>query len=166
LLWVNPSPNMRSLAAAVLYPGICLLEPTNMSVGRGTDTPFEVFGAPWLDGIGLARALNHSGLEGVRFVPIRFTPNASKFAGQLCGGVNVVVVDRGRFRPVRAGLEIGRQLHRLHAQDWESQKFNGLLSDRQTLEAVLAGKTVTEMESAWSAELQDFLNRRSRFLRY
>jgi len=166
LLWVNPSPNMRSLAEAVLYPGICLFEPTNLSVGRGTDTPFEVIGAPWLDGIGLARALNHSGLDGVRFVPVRFTPDASKFAGQLCGGVNVVVIDRSRFRPVRAGLEIARHLHRLHPQDWETKRLNGLLSDRQTLDAVLAGKTVDEMESAWSAELQDFLHRRSRFLRY
>jgi uncharacterized protein YbbC (DUF1343 family) len=86
LLWVNPSPNMRSLAQAVLYPGIGLLETTNLSVGRGTDTPFEVIGAPWLDGIPLARALNQSGLAGVRFVPIRFTPDASKFAGQPCGG--------------------------------------------------------------------------------
>ncbi len=99
-------------------------------------------------------------------MPVRFTPDTSKFAGELCGGVNIVVVDRSRFRPVRAGLEIARHLHRLHPQDWETQRFNGLLSDRQTLEAVLAGKTVDEMESAWSAELQGFLHRRSRFLRY
>ena len=166
LLWVNPSPNMRSLAEAVVYPGIGLLETTNLSVGRGTDTPFEVIGAPWLDGIQLARALNQSGLSGVRFVPVRFTPDSSQYAGQLCGGVNIVVVDRASFRPVRTGLEIARQLHQLFPQDWETKRFNALLSDRQTLDAVLAGKTVDEMETAWSAELQEFLQRRGRFLRY
>ena len=121
LLWVNPSPNMRSLTAAVLYPGIGLLETTNLSVGRGTDTPFEVIGAPWLDGIKLARALNQSGLPGVRFVPIRFTPDSSQYTGELCGGVNVVVIDRGSFRPVRTGLEIARQLHQLYPQDWQTK---------------------------------------------
>jgi uncharacterized protein YbbC (DUF1343 family) len=166
LLWVNPSPNMRSLAQAVLYPGIGLLETTNLSVGRGTDTPFEVIGAPWLDGIPLARALNQSGLAGVRFVPIRFTPDASKFAGQPCGGVNIVVIDRSRFHPVRTGLEIARHLHRLYPQDWESKRFHGLLADRRTLEAVLADETVEAMQADWAPELQEFLQRRSRFLRY
>jgi uncharacterized protein YbbC (DUF1343 family)/CubicO group peptidase (beta-lactamase class C family) len=166
LLWVNPSPNMRSLAQAVLYPGIGLLETTNLSVGRGTDTPFEVIGAPWLDGIRLAGALNHSGLAGVRFVPIRFTPQSSKFAGQECGGVNISVIDRSRFHPVRTGLEIARHLHRLYPQDWEAKRFNGLLAHRTTLEAVVAGETVDRMESAWNADLQNFLQRRSRFLRY
>lgn len=166
LLWVNPSPNMRSLAEAVVYPGIGLLETTNLSVGRGTDTPFEVIGAPWLDGIQLARALNESGLSGVRFVPVRFTPASSQYASQSCGGVNIVVVDRATFRPVRTGLEIARQLHQLYPQDWQTKRFNALLSDRPTLDAVLAGKTVDEMETAWSAELQEFLQRRSRFLRY
>ena len=166
LLWVNPSPNMRSLAQAVLYPGICLVEFTNVSVGRGTDTPFEVFGAPWLDGIRLARTLNQSGLAGVRFVPVRFTPTASKFAGQLCGGVNIVVVDRCRFRPVRTGLEIARQLHRLYPEDWDTKRFHVLLANRRTLELLLAGETVEAMEAAWTAELQDFLQRRNRFLRY
>lgn len=166
LLWVNPSPNMRSLAQAVLYPGIGLLETTNLSVGRGTDTPFEVIGAPWLDGRELARALNHSDLAGVRFVPIRFAPQSSKFANQACGGVNIIVIDRSRFRPVRTGLEIARHLHRLYPQDWEAKRFNGLLAHRTTLEAVLAGESVDQMEAAWTAALQEFVQRRSRFLRY
>lgn len=166
LLWINPSPNMRSLAQAVLYPGIGLLETTNVSVGRGTDTPFEVIGAPWLDGIELARTLNASDLAGVRFIPIRFTPTASKFAGQACGGVNISVVDRASFRPVRTGLEIARQLRQLYPDDWEAKRFNGLLSHRRTLEAVLAGESVDAMESAWTPDLSAFLERRSRFLRY
>ena len=106
LTWVNPSPNMRSLTQAFLYPGIGLLETTNVSVGRGTDTPFEVIGAPWLDGQKLAAELNAAGIAGVRFVPIEFTPTSSKFANQKCGGINIVITDRSRFEPLRTGFEI------------------------------------------------------------
>ena len=103
LEWVNPSPNMRSLTEAFLYPGIGLLEFTNLSVGRGTDTPFEVIGAPWLDGRVLADALAARRIPGVGFVPIRFTPSASKFKGEQCGGVNIVVTDRGGARSCPRG---------------------------------------------------------------
>src|SRR5712691_5059510 len=97
---------MRSLTEALLYPGIGLLETTNVSVGRGTDTPFEVVGAPWMDGRKLAADLNDRNLAGVRFVPIRFTPRSSVFAGIACSGINVIVVDRNRFSPVRTGLAV------------------------------------------------------------
>src|SRR5256714_1997264 len=100
LTWVNPSPNMRSLTEASLYPGIGLLETTNVSVGRGTDTPFEVVGAPWIDGQQLAAYLNSRRTAGVRFVPVRFTPQSSVFKNEECGGVNVIITDRARFRPV------------------------------------------------------------------
>src|SRR5215217_1652826 len=100
LTWINPSPNMRSLTEATLYPGVGLLETTNVSVGRGTDTPFEILGAPWLDGQRLALYLNGRGLAGVRFVPVRFTPKASVFKGEECGGVNIIITDRAQFRPV------------------------------------------------------------------
>jgi uncharacterized protein YbbC (DUF1343 family) len=166
LMWVNPSPNMRSLTQAVLYPGIGLLETTNVSVGRGTDTPFEVIGAPWLDGIRLARRLNASDLPGVRFVPIRFTPDSSKFAGQLCGGINIVVVTRNRFRPIHTGLEIAGQLRALFPDDWQSDRFNVLLADRETFEGVITGEPVLEIESAYRTELEDFRQRRARFLLY
>src|SRR4029077_9707184 len=111
LTWVNPSPNMRSLTEALLYPGIGLLETTNISVGRGTDTPFEVIGAPWLDGQKLAEALNRAGLAGVRFVSVRFSPKSSRFAGEQCSGVNIIVTDRGAFRPVAAGVVIAHHLN-------------------------------------------------------
>ena len=114
LLWINPSPNMRSLTEALLYPGIGLLETTNVSVGRGTDTPFEVMDSPWLDGRRLAAELNQAGLPGVCFVPIRFTPTASTHAGQACGGVNVIIIDRSQFDPLQTGLEIARRLHSLY----------------------------------------------------
>ena len=102
LEWINPSPNMRSLGAAALYPGVGLLETTNVSVGRGTDTPFEVLGAPWLDGGRLAQVLNARAIPGVRFSPLHFTPSASVFAGERCGGVRLDVVDREALRAVSA----------------------------------------------------------------
>ncbi|MBN2475445.1 MAG: DUF1343 domain-containing protein [Pirellulales bacterium] len=166
LLWINPSPNMRSLTQALLYPGIGLLETTNLSVGRGTDTPFEVFGAPWLDGVRLARQLNRCGLAGVRFVPIAFTPRSSKFAEERCGGVNVIVTERNRFRPVRTGLEIARQLHALYPDTWNIQAYDRLLGSRQTLRAIAEEKTVAEIESGYDAGLRDFLERRRKVLLY
>ena len=141
LLWINPSPNMRSLTEAILYPGIGLLETTNVSVGRGTDTPFEVIGAPWLDGRRLAAELNQAGLPGVCFVPIRFSPTASTHAGQACGGVNVVITDRSQFEPLRTGLEIARRLHALYGDQWKVSAYDRLLGNAATLEALIAGKT-------------------------
>jgi uncharacterized protein YbbC (DUF1343 family)/CubicO group peptidase (beta-lactamase class C family) len=166
LVWINPSPNMRSLTEAILYPGVGLLETTNLSVGRGTDTPFEVIGAPWLDGVGLAQELNQSRLPGVRFVPIRFTPESSKFADEVCGGVNIVVTNRSRFRPVRTGLEIARQLRRLYPDDWDTSRLNRLLGNQETLEALLAGKSVDEIEVIYESNLERFRQRRLRFLLY
>jgi len=166
LLWINPSPNMRSLTEAVLYPGIGLLEYSNLSVGRGTDTPFEVIGAPWLDGILLARELNNVELPGVRFVPIRFTPGASKFADEQCGGVNIVVIDRERFRPVRTGLEIASCLRRLYLDDWQATKLERLLCSQKTLDGVLECKPVYELESEYAAKLEQFRQRRSKFMLY
>src|SRR5262249_50794951 len=99
LTWVNPSPNMRCLTAALLYPGIGLLETTNLSVGRGTERPFEWIGAPWIDGNRLASALTRLDLGGVRFVPMRLTPSSSVFKGDSCGVVNIIVDDWARFRP-------------------------------------------------------------------
>src|SRR5262249_19547880 len=114
LAWVNPSPNLRSLGAALLYPGIGLVEPTNGSVGRGTDRPFEWFGAPWLDGRRVAVALAEEGLAGVRFVPHTLTPTGSVHKGKECGGVQVFVDDWAAFRPVRTGLAVACVLRRLH----------------------------------------------------
>jgi uncharacterized protein YbbC (DUF1343 family) len=166
LLWVNPSPNMRSLTQALLYPGVGLLETTNLSVGRGTDTPFEVIGAPWLDGRRLAGELNSAGLHGVRFVPVRFTPESSQFRGEGCGGVNLIVTDRSAFRPVRTGLEIARQLRRLYPDTWDAASYGRLLANEQTLAGVLAGETVTAIEAGYQPRLNEFLARRAAFLLY
>ncbi len=166
LTWTNPSPNMRSLAQAVLYPGVGLLETTNVSVGRGTDTPFEVLGAPWIDARQLARELNQSQLAGVRFVPIRFTPDASKFAGKLCEGINITVVDRAKFRSVVVGLQIAHALRKLYPDQWETKRFNRLLSNQAVFDAIVAGQTPTEIASLYQPKLDEFLERREEFLLY
>ncbi len=140
LTWVNPSPNMRSLAQATLYPGVGLLETTNVSVGRGTDTPFEILGAPYIDGRTLAYALNAKNLPGVRFIPVRFTPRASKFADESCGGVNLLVTDRNKFAPVRTGLEIALSLRTLYLEQWQASKFMNLLASRAAMDGLLAGE--------------------------
>jgi uncharacterized protein YbbC (DUF1343 family)/CubicO group peptidase (beta-lactamase class C family) len=166
LTWVNPSPNMRSLAEAVLYPGIGLLETTNLSVGRGTDTPFEVVGAPWLDGSKLADALNRAGVAGVRFVPVSFTPKSSKFANEECGGVNIVVTDRTAFHSVAAGLEIAYQLHQLYPGAWKVDDYLRLLANRGALAALKEGKALPQITATWQAGLADFARIRQRYLLY
>jgi uncharacterized protein YbbC (DUF1343 family) len=157
---------MRSLTAAVLYPGIGLLETTNLSVGRGTDRPFEVLGAPWIDGIALARALNAESLSGVRFVPIRFTPASSKFADEQCGGVNILVTDRQRLEPVFCGLKVAETLRRLYPDQWETAPFNRLLLDKATYDAIVAGRSADEARALYQRELDEFRARRQSCLLY
>jgi uncharacterized protein YbbC (DUF1343 family) len=166
LRWVNPSPNMRSLAQALLYPGIGLLETTNLSVGRGTDTPFELFGAPWLDGVELAFTLNGLGLPGVAFVPVGFTPEASKFAGERCSGVNVIVTDRARFAPVRTGIAIAGALQGSYGGTWDVDAYDRLLVSASTLDGIRSGRTFDEIAAGWGGGLDDFLRRRAAFLLY
>jgi uncharacterized protein YbbC (DUF1343 family) len=166
LTWVNPSPNMRSLTEALLYPGIGLLETSNISVGRGTDTPFEVIGAPWLDGQTLAEALNRAGLAGVRFVPVRFTPKSSKFANEEVGGVNILITDRGSFRPVATGVEIAYQLNRHYSGTWKVDDYLRLLVNRAALAALKDGKAPSEIMATWQSGLAEFAAVRKRFLLY
>jgi uncharacterized protein YbbC (DUF1343 family)/CubicO group peptidase (beta-lactamase class C family) len=166
LEWVNPSPNMRSLNEALLYPGIGMLETTNVSVGRGTDTPFEVIGAPWLDGPKLSEALNRAGLPGARFVPLRFTPKSSRFSGELCSGVNIVITDRSAFKPVAVGLEIAYHIWRLHPLEWKIDDYLRLLTDSETLAALRQGKTPNEIARTWQAGLSEFALIRRKYLIY
>jgi len=166
LEWVNPSPNMRSLTEAFLYPGIGLLEFTNLSVGRGTDTPFEVIGAPWLDGRALADALAARRIPGVGFVPIRFTPDASKFKGASCSGVNIAVTDRAALDPVRVGLEIAVALRRLYPQEWEIDKLDLLLLHKATLEALRSGADADTVLEQSRDGLKEFGRRRQPHLLY
>jgi uncharacterized protein YbbC (DUF1343 family)/CubicO group peptidase (beta-lactamase class C family) len=164
--WVNPSPNMRSLTQATLYPGVGLLETTNVSVGRGTDTPFELVGAPWIDGQRLASYLNERRIAGVRFVPVRFTPRASVFQGAECGGVNLVITDRAQLRPVYAGLEIAAALRRLHPEDWQIEKYGRLLANADTLERLKRGESPEQIALSWQPRLEEFRRARARALIY
>ncbi|MFY9610169.1 MAG: exo-beta-N-acetylmuramidase NamZ domain-containing protein [Blastocatellia bacterium] len=166
LEWVNPSPNMRSLNEALLYPGIGLLETTNVSVGRGTDTPFEVIGAPWIDGTKLSEALNRAGLAGVRFVPVRFTPKSSRFSGEQCRGMNIVITDRSAFKPVAVGLEIAYHIWRLHPSKWKIDDYLRLLANNGTLAALRQGKTPSEIAGTWQAGLSEFALIRRKYLIY
>jgi uncharacterized protein YbbC (DUF1343 family)/CubicO group peptidase (beta-lactamase class C family) len=164
--WINPSPNMRSLTQATLYPGVGLLETTNVSVGRGTDTPFELIGAPWIDGQRLANYLNERRIAGVRFVPVRFTPRASVFQGEECGGVNLVITDRTQLRPVYAGLEIAVALRRLHPDDWQVEKYGRLLANADTLERLKRGESPEQIALSWQPGLEEFRRIRARALIY
>jgi uncharacterized protein YbbC (DUF1343 family)/CubicO group peptidase (beta-lactamase class C family) len=166
LIWVNPSPNMRSLTEATLYPGVGLLETTNVSVGRGTDTPFELIGAPWIAGQQLAAALNQRNLPGVRFVPVRFKPTASVFKGEECEGINVVITDRATFRPVPTGIEIAVALRRLYPDQWKVEAYGRLLVNASTLERVKRGDAPEEIVRSWTAMLDGFRVRRAQALLY
>src|SRR2546423_1432173 len=166
LSWINPSPNMRSLTEAALYPGIGLLETTNVSVGRGTDTPFEVIGAPWLDGQKLASYLNARRIPGVRFIPVRFKPNTSVFKHEECGGVNVVITDRERFKSVATGIEIAVALHSLFAAKWKVDSYSRLLVNADALEKLKRGATPEELTESWRADLEIFRKKRAVVLLY
>jgi len=164
--WTNPSPNMRSLTQATLYPGIGLLEYTNVSVGRGTDTPFEVVGAPWLDGQKLAVYLNARNLSGVRFVPIRFKPKASVFKDEELGGINIIITNRENFKSVRTGIEIAVALRKLYPTNWKTDNYNRLLANAEIFEKVKLGDAPEEIEKAWQKDLENFKSRRAQFLLY
>jgi uncharacterized protein YbbC (DUF1343 family) len=166
LTWINPSPNMRSLTEAMLYPGIGLLEGTNLSVGRGTDTPFEVLGAPWCDGPALAARLRAISLPGVAFVPVQFTPNASKFRDERCSGVNVIITDWATFEPVRVGIEVACALHALHQDAWDTKRLDWLLKHAPSATAILTGKPADEIVASWQKDLDLFRMRRKPFLLY
>ncbi|HXF42311.1 MAG TPA: exo-beta-N-acetylmuramidase NamZ domain-containing protein [Pyrinomonadaceae bacterium] len=164
--WVNPSPNMRSLTQATLYPGIGLLETTNLSVGRGTDTPFELIGAPWIDARRFAQYLNAKRLPGVRFVPVKFTPRSSVYKGQECSGVNILVTDRNSLRPVLTGFAIAETLKTLYPKDWELQNFNRLLVSSKIFEMFSRGESMDEILREFSESAEGFRKRRARFLLY
>jgi uncharacterized protein YbbC (DUF1343 family) len=166
LVWVSPSPNMRSLTEATLYPGIGLLETTNVSVGRGTDTPFELVGAPWLDGRKLASVLNGTRLPGVRFVPVRFTPRASVHKDAECGGINIVITDRAQFEPVTTGLEIASQLLKLYPKDFAADQFNRLLANQKVYDAFRQGAEARALRQIWEADLGAFRSARAKYLLY
>jgi len=166
LAWINPSPNMRSLTEALLYPGIGLLETTNLSVGRGTATPFEVIGAPWLDGESFARSLNALALPGVVFEATAFTPDASTYAHEACEGIKVTVTYYQRFESVTTGLSIARQLLIDYPDSWQTGRYIRLLGNAGALAALLGGEDVASIRAGYQDELDAFIKRRAAFLLY
>jgi len=165
LPWTNPSPNMRNLAEAILYPGVGLLE-SALSVGRGTDTPFEVVGAPYIEDSRVAAELNQSALPGVRFVPIQFTPASSIFKGKLCRGVYILLTDRDACNVVDVGLQIAKTLYRLYPADFEPDKMSHLLVHPPTLAALKADRSLAEIRAGWKKDLDEFLKSRAKYLMY
>ena len=164
--WVNPSPNMRSPEAALLYPGIGLLEFSNVSVGRGTGQPFNVIGAPWVDGQALARRLMEMATPGVRVEVMDFKPNASVFAGELCHGVHLAVSDARSFQPVRLGIAIAKALHEEYADKFQLDKVDKLLFHPPTLQAIRDKKTLDEITGLWAADEAAFRQRCEAILLY
>jgi uncharacterized protein YbbC (DUF1343 family)/CubicO group peptidase (beta-lactamase class C family) len=167
LAWANPSPNMRNMVAATVYPGVGALEGTNVSVGRGTDTPFEQLGAPWIDGPALAAALNARDLPGIRFYPVTFTPSAgAKLGGQACHGIFVIVTDRDRLKPVRVGLEIAAALTRRHGDQFKLDDAAYLFGSKAMLEKVRAGVDPATIAAAWAADEGKWRLTRAKYLLY
>ena len=167
LSWANPSPNMRNLVAATVYPGIGAIEGTNISVGRGTDTPFEQLGAPWIDGRALASALNGRAIPGIRFYPVSFTPSTgSKFGGQVCHGVFLVVTDRDRLRPVRVGLEIASALSRLNGAAFKLEDAARLFGSMAALQRVRAGDDPAPIAASWASDEAAWRLTRAKYLLY
>jgi uncharacterized protein YbbC (DUF1343 family)/CubicO group peptidase (beta-lactamase class C family) len=164
--WVNTSPNLRSLTEATLYPGVGMIEGTNVSVGRGTDTPFEVVGAPWIKSRELAAYLNARGIQSVRFVPITFTPSASNFAGERCEGVNLIVLDRNTLDSPELGIELASALHKLYPNDFKLERMADLLVNQGVFEAVKAGEDPRRIAEDWQEQLTGFVRLRERYLIY
>jgi uncharacterized protein YbbC (DUF1343 family)/CubicO group peptidase (beta-lactamase class C family) len=166
LSWINPSPNMRSLNEATLYPGIGMIETTNISVGRGTDTPFEVVGAPWINSSALARFLNARDLSGVRFVPVSFTPSSSEYANQLCGGVNIVVTDRNALDAPELGIEIASALQSLYPVEYKIAGLDTLMRNKATLDALVHGEDPRRIAEQWQDAIEQFMTLRAKYLLY
>ena len=166
VLWINPSPNMRSLTEAILYPAIGLIEGTNVSVGRGTDTPFEVVGAPWVDAAELGHFLNGREIGGVRFVPVNFTPSSSKFSGQKCGGVNVVITDRNSLDAPELGIEIAAALHTLYSGQYELAGLDTLMVNKTSLDAITSGQDPRRVAEQWRGDIEKFEAVRAKYLLY
>jgi uncharacterized protein YbbC (DUF1343 family) len=157
---------MRNLIQATLYPGIGAIEGTNISVGRGTDTPFEQVGAPWIDGLALAAALNDRNIPGLRAYPVRFTPASSVYKGEACGGVSFIVTDREAFRPTRLGLEVASALVRLYPAHYRLKPEDRLVGSRSTTSRILGGEDPAAIVVSWAADEARWRLLRAKYLIY
>jgi uncharacterized protein YbbC (DUF1343 family) len=166
LPWVAPSPNLRTLTEAVLYPGVALVEGANVSVGRGTNAPFELVGAPWIDAQTLMKYLEGRDLPGVRFAPAEFTPDASRYQGRACHGVRIMVADRDALNAPALGVEIAAALHRLYPDDFRLDQTLGSIGSVGVLEAIRSGEDPRAIAAGWQADLDTFRTHGARYLLY
>ena len=166
LAWINPSPNLRNLNQATLYPGIGAIEYSNISVGRGTDQPFEQIGAPWVDGPRLSTALNARHLPGIRFYPITFTPTSSKYANEECQGVFMMITNRGALQPVRVGLEIAAALSTLFGDKFDPSTTWRLFGSADAVERVRRGEDPASVAAGWAVDEARWRQLRAKYLLY
>jgi uncharacterized protein YbbC (DUF1343 family) len=151
---------------ASLYPGVAIIEGTNVSVGRGTDSPFELLGAPWIKGKELAAYLNARGIGGIRFVPVTFTPASSNYAGKVCEGVNFIVTDRNGFDAPELGMELASALHKLYPADFKLERITELLVNQSVYDALVAGQDPRRIAQEWQEGLDKFIQTRKKYLIY
>ena len=166
LTWIPPSPNLRTLKGALLYPGIEILQPAGISVGRGTDAPFERLGAPWIHSDVLLNSLNAKQIPGVRFAAASFTPSDGLYKGEACAGVSLEVTDGAAFDSVRTGLEIADSLHRLYPERFEVTKLMDLLGSQTTVDALIAYQPPADIIASWADDLAQFRTLRAKYLLY
>jgi uncharacterized protein YbbC (DUF1343 family) len=164
--WVPPSPNLRTVKGSIVYPGIEILQNAGVSVGRGTETPFEEFGAPWMDGMTVADRLNAIHLPGLRFADQPFIPVSGLYAGQRCGGVGIRITDRAAVRSVRVGLEIAVILQKLYPKNFDPAKLIFLVGNSETIRQLQAGVAPEQIVASWSTDLANFDQTRRKYFLY
>ena len=164
--WIPPSPNLRTLTEATLYPGVALVEGANVSVGRGTDTPFELLGAPWIDGRKLADALNRRDIAGVFFIPANFTPDDSRYVHQPCHGVRLLLTDRRELDSPFLGIELASTLHQLYPEQFHTKEILSMVGSPSWVQAITDGKDPRSIAPQWQEGLREFSALRKRFLLY
>jgi len=164
--WIPPSPNLRNLTEEILYPGVCLVEGANVSLGRGTDSPFEMVGAPWINGKELAAYLNGREVQGVRFLPMDFRPLTSNFAGELCHGVQIVLLDRQALEPTEMGVELVAALWKLFPKEFNLDGSRRLIGSTKVLESIRAGRDPQRIWYDWQDALEKFKKLRAQYLLY
>ena len=166
IVWINTSPNLRSVNEAELYPGVALVEGTNVSVGRGTDTPFEVMGAPWIDARAYSDYMNARLIPGVRFVPVTFTPVSGPYQNQQCKGVNIIVTDRTVLDAPEMGIELAAALKKLYPDNWKIEHMITALANQQVFDALAAGEEPRSIAQGWQDDLNKFKELRQKYLLY
>lgn len=166
LRWIPPSPNLRTIKGSIVYPGLEILQNASVSVGRGTEAPFEEFGAPWMDGEKVASALNAAHLPGLKFVSQPFIPVNGLYAGKRCGGVGIRIGDRGAVRAITAGIELALLLQKMYPSDFDVSKTIFLLGNATTVQKLKEGVPASEIVASWQPALAEYDKTRRHYFLY